>query len=145
MLKKCTFFTETIDCLGQVIHPGKLQSAAPISDAINVFKEPHNVTELRSFLGLCNDFYWFIPSLTCIGDVLNKKLNKSQLRSFEDLNNERKTVLKTLQKWLITHRILAPRCAKGQYIVGTQACNRKFGAASLEEHPDKALKPVGYC
>lgn len=70
--RKCSFFTNTIDYLGPSIRPGKLEIAAHSSDEKNDLREKRNVTELRSFLGLCNAFHRFMPIFPHISSPLNK-------------------------------------------------------------------------
>lgn len=49
-LKKCKFFTDTIDYLGHVIRPRRLEIASHKTDTIRGFQPPTLITELRSFL-----------------------------------------------------------------------------------------------
>ncbi len=53
-LKKCDFFTRSVNYLGYVIRPGRLALAEKNIRALREAKHPANQTELRSFLGLCN-------------------------------------------------------------------------------------------
>lgn len=55
-LKKCWFFTDTVDCLVHIIRPCELKFAGNSSDAIHELKEPHKGMEDRSFLGFCIAF-----------------------------------------------------------------------------------------
>lgn len=49
-LRKCEFFTNSIDFLGHVIRPGQLEVSSHTVDVIRDLKPPTNFTELRSFL-----------------------------------------------------------------------------------------------
>lgn len=55
-LEKFSFFIKTIDYLGHIILPHKLEVETHTPDAICNSKELRNVTDLRFFLGLCNTF-----------------------------------------------------------------------------------------
>jgi Reverse transcriptase (RNA-dependent DNA polymerase) len=53
-LKKCHFFSETVDYLGHVIRPGRLVVAEKNTTPLKTAPLPRTQTELRSFLGLRN-------------------------------------------------------------------------------------------
>lgn len=52
-LKRCFYFYNKIGCVGQVISPGSLEVAPQVTATIETLNPTSNVTELRSFLGLC--------------------------------------------------------------------------------------------
>lgn len=52
--EKCKFFAKKIKLLGFVVENGKIHTDPEKSKIIKEFKKPSNVSELRSFLGLCN-------------------------------------------------------------------------------------------
>lgn len=60
-LKICMFFTETIDYLGDVIRPDRLELAERTTDAVEQWEKPMTWTELRSFIVICNVFRLFVP------------------------------------------------------------------------------------
>lgn len=55
-MNKCNFLTATIDYLGHVIRPERLEIASHTTAAIKGLQPPTNDTELWCFLGLCNVF-----------------------------------------------------------------------------------------
>jgi hypothetical protein len=61
-LKKCRFFSDTVDYLGHVIRHGRLGVAEKNTDALRDAPLPTTQTELRSFLGLCNMYWIFCPT-----------------------------------------------------------------------------------
>jgi hypothetical protein len=65
-LKKCHFFAETVDYLGHVIRPGRLNVAEKNTTALKTAPLPRTQTELRSFLGLCNIYRRFVPKFSAI-------------------------------------------------------------------------------
>lgn len=63
-LQKYFLFKSSVDSLGHVVLPGRLQVSTTTQDAIKQAKLPTNQTELRSFSGLCNVFRWFMPNFS---------------------------------------------------------------------------------
>ena len=61
-LRKCECFVEKIKYLGHVVRPGTLTQ----------------LTQLRSFLGLCNVYRRFVPHYAKIAHPLNQLLKKGQ-------------------------------------------------------------------
>lgn len=65
-LKKCAFFSNSIDQFSHLIKRGRHGAAVCTADAICNLKVPTTVTELRSFLGVCNVFRQFVPSFIIV-------------------------------------------------------------------------------
>lgn len=53
-LRKRFLFTDVVDFLGPTIHPGTLEVATKMTDAVRSFRLPTNVNELGLILGLCS-------------------------------------------------------------------------------------------
>ena len=68
---------------------------------------PRNVTELRSFLGLCNVYRWFVENFGRIASPLNKKLRKVEDPEFETLNEEEIASFEKLKEELASPPVLA--------------------------------------
>ena len=143
-LRKCFFFTDNIDYLGHVIRPGTLEIAPKATEAIKNLKPPKNVTELRSFLGLCNVFRRFVPNFSRIAAPLNKKLKKGEPQHFDHLTDEELSAMKDLQDKLITPPVLALPRPNGRITIDTDACAYQVGCVLLQEQEDQTVKPIGY-
>lgn len=72
-LMKYRLFTKNIDQLGPVISSWRFKVASQTMDAIKGLKSSRNVTELKSFLGICSVFGRFSPSLLCENGVFVKR------------------------------------------------------------------------
>jgi hypothetical protein len=65
-LIKFHFIKEAVDYLGQVIRPGKLAVAENNTAALRNAPVTKLLTELRSFLGLCNVYRRFFPRYAAV-------------------------------------------------------------------------------
>lgn len=87
-LKKCLFFTGTIYSLGHIIRPGMIDVGTYSIESIEALPTATNMTELRSFLGLCNVFRHFVPRFAHVTASLNKKLRNDQPFKFGELKQD---------------------------------------------------------
>ena len=63
---KCIFLASSIEYLGHVTDKDGLHPSQEKLRAIQEALEPHNVTELKSFLGLLNYYSKFLPNLAVV-------------------------------------------------------------------------------
>lgn len=74
--EKCNFFKQSINYLGHTIDKDGLhKNQDKIKTIINT-EPPTNINELRTFLGMANNYNKFIPNLASITAPLNKLLKK---------------------------------------------------------------------
>lgn len=73
-LKKCSFFTNTVDYLGYKTSPRRLDLVFPATSAVRRLKLPTSTTEPRSYLRLHNVFAQFVFSTARIAASLKKGL-----------------------------------------------------------------------
>lgn len=122
-LNKWHFFHNRINYLGQVISPGSLDVAPKATDANKKLNIPTNITELRSFLGLCNVFSRFVPNVAGISAPLNLKFRKAKPTNFDIIIPNEKAELSTIQKrfvnshcWHYRSRLWNSQCIEMQSI-----------------------------
>lgn len=72
-LKTCKFFTETVDYLGNVIRQRRFENSSHTTDAIRRLNASTNLTELRSFLGLCIIIRQLVPNSDFFVTLLNRR------------------------------------------------------------------------
>jgi len=77
--EKCQFEIQEVTFLGHIITPGNIRMDPDKISAIQGWKEPQNVKEVQSFLGLANYYRRFIKSFAKLATPLTnltKKLTK---------------------------------------------------------------------
>ncbi|KIK11066.1 hypothetical protein PISMIDRAFT_45052, partial [Pisolithus microcarpus 441] len=70
-ISKCIFEAEEVEFLGYVIGDGRIKTHAVKTDAVQEWKEPENLTQLRSFLGFTNFYQKFIAGYSAISAPLH--------------------------------------------------------------------------
>jgi transposase InsO family protein len=143
-LKKCRFFSETVDYLGHVIRPGRLGVAEKNTDALRTAAPPRTQTELRSFLGLCNVYRRFVPKFSTIAAPLNSCLTKGKPAILGMLSTEALAAFETLREKLLNPPILALPRRSGHLWLDTDASNSQLGCCLLQEQPSGPPLPLGY-
>ena len=83
-LRKCEWCTDTVKYLGHVIKPGRLTMNEAHTKSLRDVQHPTTLTELRSFLGLCNVYRRFVPNFARIAGPLNALLKKGIMPFFVD-------------------------------------------------------------
>ena len=99
-ISKCAFFDEEVEYLGHVVKPGRLEMQSRNTDAIRRARPPTNITELRSFLGMCNVYRRFVPNFARVAAPLTRLTGKGMPQEFETLTDEE---FEALKKWTIDH------------------------------------------
>ena len=143
-LRKCAFFKPSVDYLGHVIRPGKLEVASKMTDALKKALPPTNQTELRSFIGMCNVYRRFIKNFARIAAPLNRKLEKNQPFTFGTITGTDYEAFQELKTKLISPPILALPRHGYKYTLDTDACVYQVGCTLLQEQPNGDKLPVGY-
>jgi Reverse transcriptase (RNA-dependent DNA polymerase) len=105
-LAKCAFLRETVNFLGHIIRPGKLEVFSKTMDVLKTAKAPTTQTELRSFLGICNVYRLFVPSFAEVASPLNALLRKGERPELGILTDEQLTAFNTLREKLIYPPVL---------------------------------------
>lgn len=123
-LKKRKFFAETIDYLGHIIWPGRLELAEHITDDVAKLEHPSILTELCSFLSLCNIIRRFVPSLAHLAAPINRKLRKDQAKYFVPLDEKKSTSDSRLKGELVRTPVLTLLKSKDQYTLDTDTCDK---------------------
>ena len=94
--EKCVFSSNSVNFLGHVIDEQGIRPDPAKVLAIQQMKEPKSVSELRRFLGMCNQFAKFSPALAeaskPLRDLLSTKnhwvWDQPQRQAFEDIKSK---------------------------------------------------------
>lgn len=143
-LKKSNFFTGKIDCRRHVILPKKLKQANHTTSAICFLQPPRNVTELKSFFGLCNVHQQFVPSFAHKAARLNNKLEKGEPRTFNAHLRKDHDSLVTIEDMLVSTAVLALPRSKGRLTLDMDAYDKQVGWVLIEEQSDRTKKLLSF-
>ena len=143
-LRKCKFFSNSVDYLGHVITPGKLHVATTNTNAVKGFKEPTTQTELKSFLGLCNVYRRFVPNFARTAAPLQKLLCKGTPFGLPAFDEEQVEAFELLKAALAQPPILRLPRSDLPFSVDTDACQHQIGCALMQTYPDGLRYPVGF-
>ena len=116
----------------------------PLSDKLEAVREapvPHNVSELRSFLGLLNYYRNFLPNLTTILHPLNKLLQTKRKWKW---SSECNSAFQEAKKLLTTSHIQAHYDAKLTIHLAADASAYGIGAVVSHVMPIGEEKPVTF-
>jgi RNase H-like domain found in reverse transcriptase/Reverse transcriptase (RNA-dependent DNA polymerase) len=143
-LKKCRFFSETVDYLGHVIRPGRLVVAEKNTIALKTAPLPRTQTELRSFLGLCNVYRRFVPRFSTIATPLNVMLCKGMPPQLGPLPPAAFAAFTKLRDRLLSPPVLSLPRTEVRLCLDTNASDGQLGCFLLQDQPDGKQLPLGF-
>lgn len=103
-LKKCFFFQPRVEYFGHVIHPGNLSVANDRVTAFGRFTFPQTLTQLHSFLRVCNMYRLFVKEFTKIARTMSSMLSKEAGPDYENPTEAKVEALEELKKNLLSPR-----------------------------------------
>ena len=98
-IAKCKFFTTTVEYLGHIIRPGKLEVDQTNTKSLREAKPPTTRTQIRSFLDLVNVYRRFIDRFSKKAGPLSELLKKDSLEKF---------TLNVVQRLFVVHTCARP-------------------------------------
>ena len=122
---KCQLFQEEVEFLGHVVTKDGVKPDMQKVKAVTEWPVPRNITDVRSFLGLCSYYRRFIIKFSTRASPLNQLLEKERpfiwtpecQRAFDDLKSA-----------LTGEEVMAYPQDDGLYILDTDASNTGIGA-----------------
>lgn len=127
---KCYFFFDTI-YLGQVIRPKSCKLQSNLQRNMPLVRSTPRM-EIESFIGLCKDFYRFIPNFAWILDPFSKKLPKNQSQKFKGYIGETIDASTTIPDHLISLPLLAQLSARTNTSSTLMPVKHQLGLSSFK-------------
>lgn len=143
-LKQWCFFAETINYLGHVACPRRLEIVSYTTDAIRKLQASTPLTELKSFCRLCNVFPRFVPDFARMAAQPNKDLQKKQPAGFLTLDETMLSAFETLSTALIQPTVLALPNANWLLILDTEVSDVQDGFVLSQKQQNDTSKPIRY-
>jgi hypothetical protein len=140
-LKKCSFLKTEIEYLGHHIGSGGITPGMKKTAAVDNFKRPTSVHEVRQFLGLAGYFRKFIRGFASIAFPLTELIKKDNPWCWTDSQEK---AFAELKRALVNRPILVPYHNNLETQLHTDASVRGIGGMLLQVQPDQTLKPVAY-
>ena len=139
-VSKCAFFRHQVEYLGHVVTAAGISPDPAKVQAVNNWKIPGNVHDVRSFLGLAGYYRRFIPQFAKIAAPLTDLTKKTSpwrwsLREGEAFNS--------LKRALVSAPVLQLANVEKEYIVTCDASDFVVGAVLSQKHDD-GEHPVAY-
>jgi transposase InsO family protein len=122
---KCHLLKKTVTFLGHVVSAGSIATDPAKIIQVREWPTPRDVTEVRSFVGLCSYYRRFIQSFSQIAAPLHALTGKHAKFQWTQECDEAFTELK---RRLITSPVLAMPADEGEYTLDTDASNQAIGA-----------------
>lgn len=139
--EKCTFFQNSVTYMGHRIDQCGLHKTDERIEAINKVKEPTNVSELKSFLGMVNYYCKFIPNASTVlhplYNLLKNNVHWSWSKSCQCSFKQIKDILKS--PLVLTH--FDP---KRPIELMVDASSVGLGAIISHRYEDGSKKPIAF-
>ncbi len=129
-LSKCEFFQTEISYLGFIVGRKGIQMDPAKVKGITKLPSPTTVTELRSFLGMCNFYRKFLENFSTISDRLTHLLKKNSEWNWTE---ECQETFEKIKKLLLEAPILACPDFKNKFILTTDASNVGIGSVLSQD------------
>ena len=131
--EKCSFAQERIKFLGHIIECGRIRMDLEKVRAIQEWKTPTNVKELRSFLGLANYYRRFVSGYSKKATPLTELLKKGVVWAWNEKCAE---AFQSLKEAMMEDPVLALPDVQKPFEVQTDASDYALGGVLVQEgHP----------
>ena len=144
-LSKTKFGTGRVEYLGYDIshtygiRPGKLKT-----EAIEKFKAPESVTEIKQFLGLCSFFRRVVPRFSFLSAPLSALTRKNSGYTKGPLPSIAQRSFEALKAALVTRPCVAPVDFEKEFIVTVDTSQTACGAILSQKNDQNEEQPCAY-
>ena len=129
-VKKCCLFQQCVNFLGHVLTQDGILVQPEKVEAVKSWPTPRNLTELRSFVGLCSYYRRFIPGFADMAAPLHSLTRKDTRFSW---GPEQEEAFNRLKERLISAPILGMPRDEGTYYLDSDASDRGIGAVLSQD------------
>jgi transposase InsO family protein len=137
---KCQLFACQVKFLGHIVSASGIEADPEKTRVVANWPRPRNLSELRSFVGLCSYYRRFVRHFASIAKPLSQLTEKN--RPFE-WSTAQEEAFQELKARLISAPILAAPMDNGLYVLDTDASLVGLGAVLQQEQGDH-LKVISY-
>ena len=136
--KKCHLLRESVLYLGHVVSGGGVHTDPDKVKAVSEWGAPKDLTEVRSFLGLCSYYRRFIPHFSTVAKPLTKLTEKGQEFRW---GPEQEEAWNDLKSRLVSAPILAYPDPDQEFILDTDASAYGIGAvlSQVQEGQERVI------
>ena len=129
-IKKCSLFQRRVNFLGHVLTETGIEVQPEKVETVQKWPTPRNLTELRSFVGLCSYYRRFISGFANLAAPLHALTRKNARFSW---GSEQEEAFEKLKEKLTTAPILGMPRDEGTYYLDTDASDIGLGAVLSQE------------
>lgn len=139
-MAKCEFGREEVKFLGHIISAEGVKPDPEKTKAVQDMREPTNISELRSFLGMVNQLGKFIPNLSEKDKPLRALLSKKNMWCW---GHDQQRAFRSLKHELSTAPVLQLYDPNSPLKISADASSYGLGAVLLQKKAEAWL-PVAY-
>ena len=132
--KKCNLFRTQVPFLGHVVSADGVSTDPEKIEAVQKWTVPRDLTDVRSFLGLCSYYRKFVPKFSEIAKPLTKLTEKDQPFTW---GSEQENAWLDLKQRLTTAPVLAYPDPSAEFILDTDASGYGIGAVLVQVQEGK--------
>lgn len=143
---KCELFKTEVSFLGHIVTREGIKTDPKKIETVQNWPVPRNVTDIRSFLGLCSYYRRFVPNFADIASPLHRLLEAGQCFVWD---SKCQHAFETLKSFLIGSKVMSYPNDTGIFILDTDASDRGIGATLSqvqwdEERKREEERPISY-
>ena len=127
--KKCTLFRKQVEFLGHVVSSEGIATDPTKTDRVKAWPVPTNISEVRSFLGLCGYYRKFVPDYYTKAKPLHDLTKKPRKdRAKFEWTSSCDDAFNSLKQALTSAPILGYPKDEGRYVLDCDASDHSIGA-----------------
>ena len=135
-MKKCCLFQRRVNFLGHVLTEDGIEVQPDKAAAVENWPLPRNLTELRSFVGLCSYYRRFISGFASMAAPLHELTRKNVRFNW---GQEQDAAFKQLKERLISAPVLGMPRDEGTYYLDTDASDVGLGAVLSQDQDGQEI------